>query len=430
MHDIRLIRKHPDSFDKAMMRRGLAPIAETILARDKDVREDKTALQQLQQQLNSYAKKIGEYKSQGKDATEWIEKSKLIKQAIAAKKESPLSSHDDDISTALVDNLLFTLPNILDKDVPDGASSDENKEVKRWGKLPHFDFSPQEHDILGEHLGSMDFSQTAKISGSRFVTLSGQLAALHRALAHFMLDIHTREFGFTEVAPPLLVKKEALYGSGQLPKFADDAFVTTSDLWLVPTSEVSLINLVRESIIPVEHLPLRYVAYTPCFRSEAGAAGRDTRGMIRQHQFWKVELVSIADPERSEQEHLDIVQAAETILQRLELPYRVMLLCAGDTGFSAKKTYDLEVWLPGQSTYREISSCSHCGDFQARRMAARYRTQHNEIGWLHTLNGSGLAVGRTLIAVMENYQNRDGSITVPHALRPYMNGVEQITPPS
>jgi seryl-tRNA synthetase len=312
--------------------------------------------------------------------------------------------------------------------VPAGADESANVELRRWGEPRAFDFEPKEHDEIGARLG-MDFGRAAKLAGARFVVLFGQLARLERALAAFMLDLHTKDHGYTEVNPPLLVRDRVLFGTGQLPKFADDSFRTTAGHWLIPTAEVALTNLVADEILDSDQLPLRYTAWTPCFRSEAGAAGKDTKGMIRQHQFTKVELVSITKPEASESEHERLTACAETVLQRLELPYRVMILCSGDTGFTVRKTYDLEVWLPGQRRYREISSCSNCGDFQARRMRARFRPKgERRTEFVHTLNGSGLAVGRTLIALLETYQEADGSVRLPPALRPYMDGRERLCP--
>jgi len=326
-----------------------------------------------------------------------------------------------------VEAALAGIPNIPAEDVPDGLDASANREIRRHGTPPSFAFKPRDHAEIGEALGLMDFARAGKLSGARFVVLRGQLARLERALAQFMIDIHAREFGYTEVSPPLLVRDEAVYGTGSLPKFADDLFRTTTGLWLIPTAEVSLTNLVADEIVEEAQLPLRFTAWTPCFRSEAGAAGKDTRGMIRQHQFYKVELVSIAHPEQSGEEHERMTACAETILKRLGLAYRVMLLSAGDMGFAARKTYDIEVWLTGQDAYREISSCSNCGDFQARRMKARFRPKEGKgTRFVHTLNGSGLAIGRTLIAVLENYQRGDGSVSVPDALKPYMGGLKVI----
>lgn len=425
MHDIKSIRKNPDAFDAAMVKRGLAPISDEILQHDQDNRSGIASLQELQQQSNEAAKKIGELKSKGENADIWIEKSKKIKAQIKELKEKEEQAENDP-SSQVVDNLLLTLPNIPADDVPEGSDEEDNVEIRRWGTPKEFSFTPKAHYELGEALGLMDSESAAKISGSRFTVLKGDLAHLERALAQFMMDVQTREFNFTEMSVPLLVRDDAMYGAGQLPKFSEDAFVTTNDYWLIPTAEVPLTNLVREEITPLEALPLRYVSCTPCFRSEAGSAGRDTRGMIRQHQFWKVEMVCITTAEESEKEHERMTHCAEEILQRLKLPYRTMLLCAGDMGFSARKTYDLEVWLPGQTKYREISSISNCGDFQARRMKARYKADEKKNRFVHTLNGSGLAVGRTLIAMMENYQNEDGSIHIPEVLQPYMGGKKVI----
>ncbi len=425
MHDIKAIRQNPVAFDAAMVKRGLAPISDEILQHDHDVRSNIALLQELQQQSNEAAKKIGELKSKGQNADEWMQKSKTIKAKLKELKDKEEKSESDP-SSLVVDNLMLTLPNTPADDVPEGMDEDDNKEVRRWGEPKSFSFAAKAHYELGENLGLMDSESAAKISGSRFTILKGDLAHLERAIAQFMLDIHTREFNFTEMSVPLLVRDDAMYGAGQLPKFAEDAFSTTNGYWLIPTAEVPLTNLVRDDITPLEKLPLRYVSCTPCFRSEAGSAGRDTRGMIRQHQFWKVEMVSITASEESNEEHERMTNCAEEILKRLNLPYRVTLLCAGDMGFSARKTYDIEVWLPGQAKYREISSISNCGDFQARRMKARYKADEHKNKFLHTLNGSGLAVGRTLIAIMENYQNEDGSIHIPEMLQPYMGGKKVI----
>ncbi|HLI21949.1 MAG TPA: serine--tRNA ligase, partial [Stellaceae bacterium] len=328
-----------------------------------------------------------------------------------------------------IDALLAGIPNIPLDDVPDGKDEHDNKLVRMHGTPRDFAFAPKDHVALGEGLRQMDFARAGKLSGARFVVLSAGLARLERALAAFMLDLHTREFGYTEVAPPLLVRDETAYGTGQLPKFADDLFRTTTGLWLIPTAEVPLTNLVAGEILEEAKLPLRFTAWTPCFRSEAGAAGKDTRGMIRQHQFNKVELVSIVHPDKAGEEHERMTRCAEEVLKRLDLPYRVMLLCAGDMGAASRKTYDIEVWLPGQSAYREISSCSQCGEYQARRMNARFKPKEGKGNrFVHTLNGSGLAVGRTLIAVLENHQQEDGSIAIPSALRPFMGGVEVLRP--
>jgi seryl-tRNA synthetase len=321
---------------------------------------------------------------------------------------------------------LAALPNIPLEDVPVGEDEDDNVLVREWGEKPAFDFTPKEHFDIGEALDQMDFETAAKLSGSRFAVLRRDLARMERALAAFMLDLHTEEFGYTEVLPPFLVRDDAMFGTGQLPKFADDLFHTEDGYWLIPTAEVSLTNLVREEILAADDLPMRFTAWTPCFRAEAGAAGKDTRGLIRQHQFSKVELVSIAAPEHSLDELERMTACAEEILKRLDLPYRILTLCTGDMGFAARKTYDIEVWLPGQERYREISSCSVCGEFQARRMNARYRAGDKDLHFVHTLNGSGLAVGRTMVAILENCQESDGSVRVPEALQPYMNGLKRI----
>jgi seryl-tRNA synthetase len=427
MHDIKFIRKNPDAFDAALKRRGLAPQAAALLKLDEGARGDKTALQDLQTRMNTLAKKIGELKSKGENADAVIAESKDIKAKLAELKKQQEEGGDDATNSAL-DDALLGLPNLLAGDVPEGAGEQDNKEIRKAGAPPKFSFAPKDHAALGEALGMMDFEQTAKISGSRFVTLKGKLARLERALASFMLDVHTKEFGFEETSPPLLVREASVKGTGQLPKFEEDLFKTTDGRYLIPTSEVSLTNLVQDSIVEGSTLPRRYTAYTPCFRSEAGSAGKDTRGMIRLHQFNKVEMVSITRPEESDKEHERMTNCAEQILKRLGLAYRVMLLCSRDTGFSARKTYDLEVWLPGQNTYREISSCSNCGDFQARRMKARFKDGEGAAPqFVHTLNGSGLAVGRTLIAILENYQEADGSITIPPALVPYMDGEKKIS---
>ncbi|MGH6886351.1 MAG: serine--tRNA ligase [Geminicoccales bacterium] len=420
MHDLKLWRDHPDALDAALRRRKIAPIARSLLEREKALRALQTELQEQQARRNALSKEIGRIRAQGGDADAAIAEVGSLKDALQTGEERLRA-----LAEAL-DAELAGIPNLLAEDVPDGDDEDANVLIRRWGEPCAFDFTPREHDELGAALG-MDFARAAKLSGARFVTLFGQLARLERALATFMLDIQTKEHGYTEVAVPYLVRDHVLFGTGQLPKLAEDSFRTTTGLWLIPTSEVALANLVADEILAEEQLPLRYTAYTPCFRSEAGAAGKDTKGMIRQHQFTKVELVSITRPNASVEEHERMTRCAETVLQRLELPYRVMVLCAGDTGFAARKTYDIEVWLPAQGRYREISSCSNCGDFQARRMNARYRPQgERRTELVHTLNGSGLAVGRTLIALLENGQEADGSITLPAALRPYMNGMERL----
>ncbi len=396
-------------------------MAADLLDRDAAVRALQTELQQAQGRRNALSKEIGKVQAQGGDPAALIAEVGALKASIQTAEDTLRER------TAAFHELLATVPNPLAPDVPAGADESDNVLLRSWGEPRRFDFAPKEHDVLGAPLG-MDFERAAQLSGARFVVLSGALARLERALATFMLDVQTGEHGYTEVAPPLLVRDHVLFGTGQLPKFAEDQFRTTTGYWLIATAEVPLTNLAAGAILDEAQLPLRYTAWTPCFRSEAGAAGKDTRGMIRQHQFAKVELVSIVRPEDSEAEHERMTACAEEILRRLELPYRVMLLCGADTGFAARKTYDLEVWMPGQGRYREISSCSNCGDFQARRMRARYRAKgERETRFVHTLNGSGLAVGRTLIALLENYQQADGSVLLPRAIRPYMGGLERLS---
>ncbi|MCW1383872.1 serine--tRNA ligase [Novosphingobium sp. KCTC 2891] len=424
MHDIRLIRENPEAFDAALARRGVAPVAASILALDAARRDVATRMQESQARRNEASKAIGAAMGKGgKDTTE------ALKAEVAAlKSELPALEEEERRLTAEQNTALAAWPNLPDAEVPEGEDETQNVEVSRWGTPREFAFAPREHADIGPALG-LDFETGAAISGARFTFLKGQMARLHRALAQFMLDRQTEVNGYEECLPPLLVKDEAVFGTGQLPKFAEDLFRTTDGRWLIPTAEVSLTNAVREQILADAALPLRMTALTPCFRSEAGSAGRDTRGFIRQHQFEKVELVSICKPEDSEAEHERMTGAAESILQALGLPYRKVLLCAGDMGFTARKTYDLEVWLPGQGAYREISSCSNCGDFQARRMNARYRPDGAKgTEFVHTLNGSGLAVGRTLVAVLENYQQNDGSVDVPEALRAYTGGLTRLVP--
>jgi seryl-tRNA synthetase len=421
MIDLKLIRDDAAAFDAALARRGLAPLSAGILAQDARRRSVQTELQSLQARRNEASKEVGQIKRQGGDAEALMEEVARIKDRLAA-----LEAEDKELGEAL-DTILAGIPNLPEADVPDGADETQNVEVRRWGNPRNYAFQPKEHFEIGEALGMMDFEAAAKLSGARFVVLRRHLARLERALAAFMLDIHTLEFGYTETQVPYMVRDHVLYGTGQLPKFGEDLFRTTNDYWLIPTAEVPLTNLVADSILDEKDLPQRFTAYSPCFRSEAGAAGKDTRGMIRQHQFTKVEMVSIAHPDHSEEEHQRMTRAAETVLERLELPYRTIILCTGDMGFGARKTFDIEVWLPGQNTYREISSCSNCGDFQARRMKARFRAAgEKNTRFVHTLNGSGLAVGRTMVAILENYQNEDGSVTVPEKLRPYMGGLEVI----
>jgi len=420
MHDIKFIRENPAAFDEAMKKRGLPPQADAILKLDKEKRQLQTELQELQSKRNQLAKEIGQAKAKGGDATAVMAEAKTVNERIAFIETK--ATEEDELA-----KLLASLPNIPADDVPVGKDEIANVEKRKVGNKPAFSFKPKEHFELGEKLGLMDFERAAKMSGSRFVALKGQLARLERAIANFMLDVHTKKFGFTEVSPPFLVKASALFGTGQLPKFEADLFKTTTDHYLIPTSEVTLCNLVADEIVNENELPLRFTAYTPCFRSEAGSAGKDTRGMIRQHQFTKVELVSITHPDKSDEEQEYITSCAEEILKQLGLHYRVIILCTGDMGFGMRRTYDIEVWLPGQDTYREISSCSVAGDFQARRMKARFRPKESKnTQFVHTLNGSGLAVGRTMIAVMENYQQEDGSILIPEALQPYMDGLTVI----
>ena len=421
MHDLRAIRENPESFDRGLARRGLEPMSPTVLDLDQRRRAAQTQLQEMQARRNEAAKEIGLAKREGRDAQPLMDEMAQLKERL------PQVEEEEKALGADLDRLLATIPNLPADDVPEGPDETANVEIRRWGE-PKAIENAKQHFELGEALGLMDFEAASRMSGARFTVLKGGLARLERALADFMLDIHTGEHGYTEVAPPLMVRDNALFGTGQLPKFEEDLFRTGTDHYLIPTSEVPLTNLINDQIVAAEELPYRYTALTPCFRAEAGSAGRDTRGMIRQHQFWKVEMVSITAPDQSEAEHQRMTQCAETILQRLGLPYRVVTLCTGDMGFSSRKTYDIEVWLPGQNMYREISSCSNCGDFQARRMKARCRPKgEKQTQFVHTLNGSGVAVGRCLIAVLENYQQPDGSILVPEALRPYMRGLERIT---
>ena len=423
MHDIRLIRDDAQAFDAAMARRGLEPQAAAILALDTAKRAVATRLQEGLARRNEASKAIGAAMGQGRK-----DEAEALKAEVAELKGrlSAFEQEERDLAAEL-EAALASLPNRPADDVPDGADETANLELKAWGDKRRFNYPPANHADLGPALG-LDFETAATLSGSRFAFLRGQMARLQRALGQFMLDLQTAN-GFVECAPPLLVRDEAMFGTGQLPKFAEDSFRTGDGRWLIPTSEVSLTNSVREQIIAADALPIRLTALTPCFRSEAGAAGKDTRGYIRQHQFEKVELVTICRPEDSEAEHETMVLAAESVLEALGLPYRRMLLCAGDMGFSARKTYDLEVWLPGQDAYREISSVSNCGDFQARRMSARFRPEGAKgTEFVHTLNGSGLAVGRTLVAVIENYQQGDGAVHLPAALHPYMGGVTKLEP--
>jgi seryl-tRNA synthetase len=463
MHDIKWIRDHPDAFDRALDRRGLAPLAKDLMGIDERRRGLIVELEQAQARRNTASKAIGAAKKSNEEDVA----NKLMAEVAELKLAIPAMEAREKEASAELEKALAEIPNLPADDVPDGASADDNVEHHHFGAKRNYAFTPRQHFDLGEALGQTDFETAAKLSGARFVVLKRGLARMERALGQFMLDVHTGEHGYTEVAPPLLVRDEVMYGTAQLPKFEDDQFAvrrtvsdrerwieraraltdrikngmlasdeafdrlydehpTTENLWLIPTAEVPLTNLVRESIVDEAALPMRFTACTPCFRAEAGAAGKDTRGMIRQHQFTKVELVSITTPEQSKDEHERMLSSAEEVLRRLGLHYRVVTLCAGDMGFSAQKTYDIEVWLPGQGAYREISSCSLCGDFQARRMNARYRGKGGSPRFVHTLNGSGVAVGRALVAVMETYQQDNGAIAVPDALQSYMGGMKLI----
>jgi seryl-tRNA synthetase len=421
MHDIRWVREHPAEFDRGLARRGLPPHGAEVLTLDGAWRAAETRAQEVLARRNRISRDIGAAKRRGEDI------GPLLRAVEADKGAEAEAAAEAARLRAQIDETLAGLPNLPAPDVPDGADETANLLVRREGEPPRFNFEAASHEAIGERLGLMDFRRASRLSGSRFVVLRRDLARLERALAQFMLDLHTREFGYEEISPPLLVRDEAVFGTGQLPKFAEDLFRTSEDFWLIPTAEVPLTNLVADEILDESQLPSRFTASTPCFRSEAGAAGKDTRGMIRQHQFMKVELVSVTTPEQSPAEHERMTACAEEVLKRLGLAYRVMLLSAGDMGFAAQKTYDIEVWLPGQGTYREISSCSNCGAFQAQRMKARYRpTEGRGTRPVHTLNGSGLAVGRTLIAILENYQREDGSVSIPPALQPYLGGQQII----
>lgn len=421
MHDIRALRADPTAFDADLARRGMAPVSAQLLAWDEEKRQAQTLLQDKQTRSKTLAREIGTLKRTGGDTAGLEAEGASLRADMEGLKEKV------DTLGNQTTNLLATLPNRLDPSVPDGPDETANVVVQTWGTRPEFAFAPKQHFELGEALGQMDFATAAKLSGSRFVVLRGALARLERALGQFMLDLHTTEHGYTETQVPVLVNDDAMYGTDKLPKFADQSFRTEDGRWLIPTAEVPLSASVAGDIVDGSALPMRLTALSQCFRSEAGASGRDVRGMLRQHQFEKVEMVSVTTPEESDAEHERMTRCAEVVLEKLNIPYRRMLLCAGDTGFGAAKTFDLEAWLPGQDAWREISSCSNTRDFQARRMNARYRAQAGGApAFVHTLNGSGLAVGRTLIAVMENYQNEDGSITVPDVLRPYMGGVERI----
>ncbi|MEL6980102.1 MAG: serine--tRNA ligase [Pseudomonadota bacterium] len=429
MHDIKLIREAPEAFDRALARRGIEPQAERLLAIDTERRAKITSAETALAERNAASKAVGKAKASGDEA-----EFERLRALVAAKKdeiaalEAEAKARDEALNADLA-----TLPNPPLEDVPDGADEADNVEARRWGEPPAFSFAPKEHHEIAEAMGLMDFETAAKLSGARFMLLSGAVARLHRALGAFMVDKQTLENGLTEVWAPALVKAEALYGTGQLPKFAEDLFQTTGDHFLIPTAEVPLTNMLAGEIVPAASLPRRYCAWTSCFRSEAGSAGRDVTGMLRQHQFEKVEMVSITAPEDGLEELERMTGCAESVLQALELPYRVVTLCAGDMGFGARKTYDIEVWLPGQDRYREISSCSYCGDFQARRMNARFRRKgedgkEQKPEFAHTLNGSGLAVGRCLIALLEIHQQEDGGVAIPEALRPYLGGARRLGP--
>ena len=424
MHDIRTIRDNPAAFDAALSRRGVAPVSSDILAIDEARRAAILAAETAQAEANKAAKEVGAAKGRGDEA----EFERL--RALVAEKKSEIATLNDQAKAedARLNDLLIGLPNLPHDDIPDGADENDNVEIRRHGSPRNFSFTPKEHYEISGVIPGMDFETAAKLSGSRFVLLSGAVARLHRALAQFMLDTHTEEHGLTETITPVLVREDMMYGTGQLPKFGEDSYQTTNGWWLIPTAEVTLTNIVNNVTISEGYLPRRYVAHTQCFRSEAGSAGRDTAGMLRQHQFEKVEMVSVTKPEESLAEHDRMTRCAEAILEKLDLPYRTVVLCTGDMGAGARKTHDIEVWLPGQNAYREISSVSVCGDYQARRMNARYKPEDGgKPQFVHTLNGSGLAVGRTLIAVLENGQQEDGAVTLPAALHPYLRGKTTIT---
>ncbi|MDF2493220.1 serine--tRNA ligase [Sphingomonas sp.] len=424
MLDIRLIRDEPAAFDAAMARRGKPAEAATILDLDRRRREVVTELQVGQARRNEASKAIGAAKAKKDEETA----AALMAEVATLKQRLPELEAEEARLGGELDSLLAGLPNLPLADVPDGADENDNQLIHERGQPPVFDFAVREHDAIGPELG-LDFETGALLAGARFTLVRGHVAKLARALGQFGLDVLTRDYGYEEVIPPLLVRDETMFGTGQLPKFAEDLFRTTDGRWLIPTSEVSLTNIVREKILSSTDLPLRFTALTPCFRSEAGAAGRDTRGFIRQHQFDKAEMVSIVEPDQSEAEHERMTAAAEDVLARLELPFRRMKLCTGDMGFSAARTYDIEVWLPGQDRYREISSCSTCTDFQARRMNARFRPEGEKTTrFVHTLNGSGLVIGRTIVAILENYQQADGSVAVPAVLQPYLGGLNRLEP--
>ena len=425
MHDLRWIREHSAEFKRGLSRRGLETDADKVFELDRKWREAETFAQKAQAERNRLSRSIGAAKGAAAGANVEVDQ-------LGAKSAAAAARSATDKAAQLreeIDEILAGLPNLPADEVPDGPDESANRVLRHYGEPPRFDFAPLSHEAVGERLGMMDFARAGRLSGSRFVVLRGALARLERALGQFMLDLHTTEFGYNEVSPPLLVRDDAVFGVGQLPKFAEEMFRTTDGYWLIPTAEVPLTNLVAGEILDESALPLRYAAWTPCFRSEAGAAGKDTRGMIRQHQFEKVELVSVVRPDDSAAEHERMTACAEEVLKRLGLAYRVVLLSTGDMGFAAQKTYDIEVWLPGQGTYREISSCSNCGAFQALRMKARYRPAEGRgTSPVHTLNGSGLAIGRTLIAILENFQRHNGTVALPPVLQPYMGGQEVIEP--
>jgi seryl-tRNA synthetase len=426
MHDIKAIRDNPTAFDAGLARRGLASLSAALISIDEQKRDTMQKLQDAQSRRNALSKEIGA--AMGKKDMALADK---LKAEVAGLKDFITSGDEQErFLTKQLNDALAVIPNIPLTDVPDGKDEKDNVEIRVWGQKPAFAFEPQQHFDIGEGLGLMDFEIASKLSGARFVVLKGALARMERALGQFMLDLHTSEFGYSEIYAPYMLREDAMYGVGQLPKFEEDLFKTTSGHYLIPTAEASLTNLVREQVLDEANLPLRMTAYTPCFRAEAGSAGRDTRGMIRQHQFSKVELVSIVAPEQSDAEHERMTACAEEVLKRLNLSYRTIVLCTGDMGFGSRKTYDIEVWLPGQNTFREISSCSQFGDFQARRMDARCKSADAKgARYVHTLNGSALAVGRTMVAILENYQNGDGSVTIPEVLRPYMGGLTVIKRP-
>lgn len=426
MYDIKWIREYPESFDEGLAKRGLGPLSAELIALDQQRREITGATQDIQQRRNAASKEIGQAKAKGDEAAAQV----AIEAVAKLKGELQAAEEEERAVNARLHDALSTIPNRPLDDVPTGRDESDNVELHKKGEKPSFDFDPKEHYEIGENLKQMDFEVAAELAGSRFVLLSGELARLERALGQYMLDMQTGTHGYTEVSPPLMVRDEVAFGTGNLPKFAEDLFRTTDGRWLIPTAEVPLTNIVREKIIDAETLPRRYTALTPCFRSEAGSAGRDTRGMLRQHQFLKCELVSVTEPDKSLDELERMRGCAEAVLEGLGLHFRTVTLCTGDMGFGARKTYDIEVWLPGQGAYREISSCSVCGDFQARRMNARYRDADGRTQFVHTLNGSGIAVGRALIAVMENYQRADGGIDIPSALQPYMRGQTHIAGPA